>query len=122
MVISVEKLQNDVYSLHFAKKVKLSFININLFKDKLNEIKSSNLKGLIINCKNLEFIDSSGISVLVSFIKYASKRGVWLKICEVNEDMKKIFEMIKLGRLVEIADTEDEILEKMEIVPIQVYY
>ncbi len=104
--------------MQFEEVVRLSFVKTPLFKDKLDEIIAGNFRGLIINCANLEFIDSSGISVLVSFIKKASRRGAWLKLCEANRDVKLIFEMINMGKLAEITDTESEMLEKLKILPV----
>lgn len=114
------ELKKGVLLLSFEKKEKLSFVNTPFFKEKLKNLLKTNLKGVVLNCKNLEFIDSTGISVIVSFIKTLSKRGGWLKICEVNHDVKQIFEMIKLNKLAEIVETEQEVLERLQVAWISV--
>ncbi|MFZ5516054.1 MAG: STAS domain-containing protein [Candidatus Zhuqueibacterota bacterium] len=117
-MISVSELKPGIYRMSFDRKMKLSFQNSRQFRDSLNQVAAKNLTGLILNCGNLEFIDSSAISVLVSFIKQVSTRGIWLKICEANTDTKLIFDMIRLEKLAEILATEHDIMEQLQVAAI----
>jgi len=114
-MISVSELKPGIYRMAFDRKMKLSLQNSGQFRESLNQVAVMHPKGLILNCGNLEFIDSSAISVLVSFIKHVSTRGIWLKICDVNTDTKVIFDMIRLEKLAEILATEQEVIEQLEM-------
>ena len=71
----------------------------------LSKFVSDNCDGitkLIFDFKDLEYISSSGIRVLVSYSKIMESRGEMI-ICNVNDDVKEIFEITGLLEILKIV-------------------
>ena len=65
---------------------------------------------LVIDLKDVRFVDSSGLGALVSGFKNASARNGNLKLCGLQPQVKSMFELTRLHRVFEIFATADEAL------------
>jgi len=68
----------------------------------------------LIDFKQTGYIDSSGLGVLVSLSKKIRELGGELRLANLNDDLKTLFELTKLDTLFQISDTRDSALEWME--------
>ncbi len=50
-------------------------------------------KDVIINCKDLEYIASSGLRILLSILKGAKASGSKVVLRDVNDDIKDVFKL-----------------------------
>jgi len=75
---------------------------LSLFEDGKNQ--------LVIDLKDVRFIDSSGLGALVSGYKNASARNGNLKLCSLQPQVKSMFELTRLHRVFEIYPGADEAL------------
>ncbi|HMA99628.1 MAG TPA: STAS domain-containing protein [Spirochaetota bacterium] len=62
---------------------------------------------IIINLKNVNYIDSSGIGALISSLSNLKKVGGGLKIIHVYDAVRKVFELTKLTSFFDIYDNQD---------------
>ena len=53
----------------------------------------SNGKDVIIDCKNLEYIASSGLRILLGILKGAKASGSRVVLKDVNDDIKNVFKL-----------------------------
>lgn len=67
-------------------------------------------KNLVIDLKEVRFIDSSGLGVLVSGFKNASASNGSLKLCGMQQQVKSMFELTRLHRVFDIYATAEEAL------------
>lgn len=58
---------------------------------------------LVINLREVEFIDSSGLGVLVSALKRLGRDGD-LKVASPTDSVRAMFELTRLNRVIPIAD------------------
>ena len=65
----------------------------------------------VVNFSETGYIDSSGLGVLVSLSKKIREQEGVLRLANLNEDLRTLFELTKLDTLFEIADTREEALE-----------
>ncbi len=65
---------------------------------------------LLINLKDVRFVDSSGLGALVSGYKNASARNGNLKLCGLQSQVKSMFELTRLHRVFEIFPGTEEAL------------
>ena len=65
----------------------------------------------LIDFAQTGYIDSSGLGVLVSLSKKIREQGGELRLANLNEDLKTLFELTKLDTLFQIADTRERALE-----------
>jgi anti-anti-sigma factor len=50
-------------------------------------------KDIVFECKDLEYIASSGLRILLSILKGAKANGHKVVLRDVNEDIKNVFEL-----------------------------
>lgn len=75
----------------------------------LQELESGGRK-FLIDFSNTGYIDSSGLGVLVSLSKKIREQGGELRLANLNEDLRTLFELTKLDTLFQISATRDEAL------------
>jgi anti-anti-sigma factor len=59
----------------------------------LKPLYTSNGKDVIIDCKDLEYIASSGLRILLGILKGAKSSGSKVTLRDVNEDIKTVFKL-----------------------------
>ncbi len=65
----------------------------------------------LIDFSDTAYIDSSGLGVLVSLSKKIREKGGEMRLSNLNEDLRTLFELTKLDTLFLIADSRDQALE-----------
>jgi anti-sigma B factor antagonist len=73
--------------------------------DKLVQAKSQKV---VINLQKVGYVDSSGLATIVEILKNFRGFGGKLKLCNLSNKVKSLFEITKLEKLFDIADTEEE--------------
>ncbi len=76
----------------------------------LDELEGGERK-FLIDFSQTGYIDSSGLGVLVSLSKKIREQGGELRLANLNDDLKTLFELTKLDTLFHIADTRERALE-----------
>lgn len=64
----------------------------------------------LIDFAKTGYIDSSGLGVLVSLSKKVREQGGQLRLANLNEDLKTLFELTKLDTLFQISETREQAL------------
>lgn len=75
----------------------------------LQELESGERK-FLIDFAQTGYIDSSGLGVLVSLSKKIREHGGELRLANLNEDLRTLFELTKLDTLFQISKNRDEAL------------
>lgn len=65
---------------------------------------------VIINMGELESVDSSGLGALLCFSREVSQRGGELKLCRLKKPVRTLFELVRMHKIFEIFNTEEEAL------------
>jgi anti-anti-sigma factor len=76
----------------------------------LDELERGERK-VLIDFSRTGYIDSSGLGVLVSLAKKIREQGGELRLANLNDDLKTLFELTKLDTLFQIADTKERALQ-----------
>lgn len=82
-------------------------------EDTWREIVEKRPKAIGINCKNIKFIDSSAIGVMVKFLNNAMKLNIELVFYDLSDSVLSVFKTAKLGNFFKImtkAQFEQEYL------------
>lgn len=69
-----------------------------------NYIERKNIKTIVFDFKDTNFMDSSGIGIIVGRYKKISLLGGSIKAIHVNDRIKKIFMISGLYKIVDISD------------------
>ena len=84
-------------------------------KDIINKLIEQKRYNVVINLKDVTYIDSSGIGALISSLSNLKKYQGGLKIINVFASVRKVFELTKLTSFFEIFDSEDEALASFKL-------
>ena len=60
------------------------------------------VKELILDLRELEFMDSSGIGVLMGRYRTMSKRGGKMRVCNMTSQVRRVFKISGLYRIIEM--------------------
>ena len=63
---------------------------------------------LIVNLARMSFVDSAGLGVLVSGLRRAAAEGGDLRLAEVPEFCRSIFELTRLTRVFDVSESESQ--------------
>jgi len=109
--MNVKIEQNGNVTVIFVREERLDAHNSEELKLEMNRLFEGGTKDLLVDLKEVRFIDSSGLGVLVSGFKNASTRQGTLKLSALQTQVKSMFELTRLHRVFDIYQTVDEALE-----------
>jgi anti-sigma B factor antagonist len=75
----------------------------------LDELEAGERK-FLVDFAGTGYIDSSGLGVLVSLSKKIREQGGELRLANLNEDLRTLFELTKLDTLFQIANNREDAL------------
>lgn len=85
-------------------------------REKWQENLSSGMfKHVILNLEEVNFMDSSGIGVLLGRYKEIASLGGELVVCSVNSSIKRIFDMSGLFKIIRLAENEQYALDSLGV-------
>lgn len=84
-------------------------------KEKVSEIITKyHIKYLIINCKELDFIDSSGVGFILGRYKEINDNNGEIILCEMNDFIERLIRISGLSRICKIKKEEKDALLYLE--------
>ncbi|MBD2627998.1 STAS domain-containing protein [Trichormus variabilis] len=89
----------------------------NEIRREINDIVSAGAEKLLIDMKDVTFIDSSGLGALVSVMQSLRKTNGELFVCSINAQVKMIFELTKVDRILQILEDREEFQRKVMTTP-----
>ncbi|MDH5509543.1 MAG: STAS domain-containing protein [Nitrospinota bacterium] len=93
---------------------KLISSNIESLKSSLDSaIEEPNPK-IILNCRNVNIIDSAAVGLLIGRARAAKKNGGYFCFCEPQPAIYRLFSMVDVGKWMDIFNTEEEALRAIE--------
>ena len=85
--------------------------NRNEFKQKVLDELERGARKVLIDFARTGYIDSSGLGVLVTLSRRIREEGGELRLANLNDDLKTLFELTKLDTLFQISDTKERALQ-----------
>jgi anti-sigma B factor antagonist len=83
------------------------------FRQEIAEAVQEGAEIIIVDFKNVTFMDSSGLGALVLSLKTVRFAGAKLFICSINEQIKMLFELTTMDRVFEIFSNREELEQKI---------
>ncbi len=75
-------------------------------------LSKNNEKKVLMDLSGVTYIDSSGLATLIEMFQRLKKIGGRLRLSNLNEKVRNVFEITKLYKLFEIFDTRDSALRE----------
>ena len=78
-----------------------------------NLLNSRPIKNIIFDFKNIRFMDSSGIGVIIGRYKKIANDGGKVSVINVNARVKKIFDLSGMNKIISIYDTHEQAISSL---------
>ena len=78
-----------------------------------NVLNSRPIKNIIFDFKNIRFMDSSGIGVIIGRYKKIANEGGKVSVINVNARVKKIFDLSGMNKIISIYDTHEQAISSL---------
>lgn len=69
---------------------------------------------LLMNLNDVEYMSSSGLRIFVSTMRILKEQKRMLKLCNMNNAVKKIFEVVELMDMFDIYENEDDAVKSFK--------
>jgi len=86
----------------------LDATNVDYITEKIFNYFGDGFVKIIADFKQLRYVNSTGLGVLLHFNKSAKEKGGYFKIVNLNENVYEIIEIIGAASLLDIYDEMDE--------------
>lgn len=103
------RVKGEVVILDISGEIDL--YNAPEIKEIINKMIEQKKYNVVINLKNVTYIDSSGIGALISSLSNLKKYQGGLKIINVFASVRKVFELTKLTSFFDIFDNEEDAIK-----------
>ncbi len=100
MIETIEK--ENITTVTVSGTDRITVANVSELKSTLIGKLKENKGRIELDLKNIKFMDSTGISVLISSLKESRINGNKFVITNVQQDVYKLFELMKLDKIFDI--------------------
>ncbi len=109
MNLEIKKIDNIIEVFLTGR---LDVLNSIIIEEKIHElVKSEPGYHILLNLNDIKYMSSSGIRIFVSTMRLLKESGKSLKLCNLNDSVRKIFEVVELLDMFEVHNTEEEALK-----------
>ena len=105
MQLNVEKF-GDVTVVRLEETLDAS--NAAEFKNQFSTIVEQSSLKMLFDLTDLKFVDSSGLGVILSCLRKLKATGGDLKLCQMAPSVRALFELVRLHRIFDIAESRAE--------------
>lgn len=78
-------------------------------------IEEQSIKHILLNLGQLQFMDSSGLGVILGRYKQISSKGGEMVVCSISPDVKRLFEMSGLFKIIRMEENENFALQSLGV-------
>jgi stage II sporulation protein AA (anti-sigma F factor antagonist) len=111
------ELEHHRRTLIVRLKGELDHHTADTVKVKMEEaILRGDVNHVVLSMKDLSFMDSSGLGVILGRYKLITARGGKMVVCDVNPAVYRLFEMSGLFKILTIQENERLALSSLEVV------
>ncbi|MFQ5676100.1 MAG: STAS domain-containing protein [bacterium] len=80
-------------------------------RKRLLKITDAKDKAILVDLQKVKYMDSSGVATLVEALQQVSKYGGKLKLANLKDAVKDVFELSRLDKVFDIFESIDEALK-----------
>jgi anti-sigma B factor antagonist len=85
------------------------------FLDELRGILESDRPCVVLDCSQVQHMDSAGVEMLLQCLEEAMKRDGDLKLAAVSPASAVILELMRVDRLFEVFETSEEAMQSFQV-------
>lgn len=109
-MLTIETLKEKNYDLLIIKG-EIDASNSVLLDEKMQEMKNTGSKSILVDGNGLEYISSAGLGVFMSYLEDFQEEEISLKIFALSPRVFEVFKILGLDQLIDIYETKEAALE-----------
>lgn len=86
--------------------------NVERFEKEMLKLIASNQYNVIVNCKELNYISSAGMGIIMGYLDEIREKGGDIKLCNVSERVYEIFDLVGFTEIYEFLEDETVAVNK----------
>lgn len=86
--------------------------NVEKFEKEILKLIGSNVFNIVINCKELNYISSAGMGIIMGYLDEIREKGGDIKLCSVSERVYEIFDLVGFTEIYDFLENEQLAIEK----------
>jgi anti-sigma B factor antagonist len=94
---------------------RLDVTNVNQFRREVSDMATAKPKILLINLKDISFMDSSGLGALVAALKTIRTIGGELVLCSLTDQVQMLFDLTSMGTIFKVYSSPEEFAHHLGI-------
>ncbi|MGF1461547.1 MAG: STAS domain-containing protein [Leptolyngbyaceae cyanobacterium] len=83
------------------------------FRQEVDAALEDGVETLLIDLKDISFVDSSGLGILVVVLKKVRSCNKEMYVCSINDQVKMLFELTSMDRVFEVLPNREAFAEKI---------
>jgi len=95
---------------------RLTAVNAKTFKDEVSDLVGNGASQIIVDFRDVSFLDSSGLGALVGVLKKVGHRGE-LTLSNLGSDVAQMFKICRMDRVFTVYPDVETALDKMADAP-----
>lgn len=111
--MNVRKLAEQTYVIDVNGEINAR--SENALMDAYAQVNRDQVRNIVLNFSNLEYMNSSGIGLLVTLLIRVQRQNQRLLACGLNSHYRQIFELTRLDEAISIHEDEDEVIAALDI-------
>ena len=113
MNIQVKQAKGVTFVKPLEKSIEAA--NSREFKSQIVDLINSGKTLIILNLSSVEFMDSSGLGSLISILKLLTNCNGKILVCEVGDQVARLFSLTRLDQIFHLFRKEDEAVNFLNI-------
>ena len=69
---------------------------------------------IVLDLHSMQFVDSSGLGAILSFLRHVSAKGGDLKLCGMTKQVRTAFELVRMHRIFDIFESREEAVQAFD--------
>lgn len=108
-------VKNDVAIFALEGNLLSAYLGDDLLKEVKTTIEEDQLVKLVLDLKKLEYLNSSGLGILIRLLTKARQANGECAIIHINDRLKKLLVITKLDTLFIIENNLNDAIKKLEL-------
>jgi len=88
--------------------------NVERFEKEIIKLIGNNVYNIVVNCKDLNYISSAGMGVIMGYLDEIREKGGDIKLCSLNERVYEIFDLVGFTDIYDFLNDEKSALQKFD--------
>jgi anti-sigma B factor antagonist len=80
--------------------------NVERFEKEIVKFLGSNIVQIVVNCKDLNYISSAGMGIIMGYLDEIRERKGDIKLCSVNDRVYEIFDLVGFTDIYDFVENE----------------